>query len=148
MRNFLLLAILFMVISAGSANAQNNKVIDTPQNLTKADFLAKVANYKNTGEEWKYLGDKPCIIDFYADWCAPCRKVAPILAELAKEYKGEIYVYKINVDKEKELAADFGVSSIPTLIFCPIGENPQVAQGALPKADLIEAIETVLLKKN
>ncbi len=148
MRNFLLLAILFMVISAGSANAQNNKVIDTPQNLTKADFLAKVANYKNTGEEWKYLGDKPCIIDFYADWCAPCRKVAPILAELAKEYKGEIYVYKINVDKEKELAADFGVSSIPTLIFCPIGENPQVAQGALPKAELIEAIETVLLKKN
>ncbi len=115
--------------------------------LTKADFLAKVVNYEKNPTEWIYLGDKPCLIDFYASWCGPCKRLAPVLDELAQEYAGEIYIYKIDTEKERELAAVFGVRSIPTLLFCPMGENPQIAQGALPKEQLKEAIDKVLLKK-
>ena len=116
--------------------------------ITKAEFLKKVANYEANPTEWKYLGDKPCIVDFYTTWCGPCKRLAPIMDELAKEYAGEIYIYKVDTDKEQELAAVFGIRSIPTLLFCPIGENPQIAQGALPKEQLKEAIEKVLLKRN
>ena len=115
--------------------------------LTKAEFLAKVANYEANPTEWKYLGDKPCIIDFYADWCAPCKTIAPILEDLAKEYDGQIYIYKINTEEEQELAAAFGIRSIPTILFCPMGENPQMAQGAMLKDAFKQAIEEVLLKK-
>jgi len=115
--------------------------------LTKAEFLTKVANYEANPAEWKYLGDKPCIIDFYADWCGPCRAVAPILEELAREYHGQIYIYKVDTEKERELAAAFGIRSIPTFLFCPMGEQPQMAQGALPKETFRKAIEEVLLKK-
>lgn len=115
--------------------------------ITKDDFLAKVANYEANPTEWIYLGDKPCIVDFYANWCGPCKRLAPILDELAKEYAGEIYIYKVDTEKERELAAVFGIRSIPTLLFCPMGENPQMAQGALPKEQLKEAIDKVLLKK-
>ncbi len=116
--------------------------------ITKAEFLKKVANYEANPTEWKYLGDKPCIVDFYTTWCGPCKRLAPIMDELAKEYAGEIYIYKVDTDKEQELAAVFGIRSIPTLLFCPMGENPQIAQGALPKEQLKEAIEKVLLKRN
>lgn len=115
--------------------------------LTKEEFLKKVVDYENNPTEWKYLGDKPAIIDFYADWCGPCKMIAPVLEELAKEYDGEIYIYKIDTEKEQELAAAFGIRSIPTLLFVPMDEAPQMAQGALPKATFKEAIETVLLKK-
>ena len=115
--------------------------------LTKAEFLTKVVNYETNQDKWEYLGDKPCLIDFYATWCGPCKVIAPILEELAAEYAGQIYIYKIDTEKERELAAAFGIRSIPTLLFCPMGENPQMAQGALPKETLKEAIETVLLKK-
>ncbi|MBP1637636.1 MAG: thioredoxin [Bacteroidetes bacterium] len=115
--------------------------------LTKAEFLKKVANYETNPTEWKYLGDKPCIIDFYADWCGPCKVVAPILEDLAAEYDGQIYVYKINTEEEQELASAFGIRSIPSLLFVPMGDKPQMAQGALPKANLKEAIDNVLLKK-
>lgn len=115
--------------------------------LTKADFLTKVMDFENNPKEWKYLGEKPCIIDFYADWCGPCKMVAPILEELANEYGDEIYIYKVDTEKEQELAAAFGIRSIPSLLFVPMDEAPQMAQGALPKASLKEAIETVLLKK-
>lgn len=115
--------------------------------LTKSEFLSKVANYEENPEKWEYLGDKPCLIDFYADWCGPCKMVAPILEELAEEYEDEIYIYKIDTEKEQELSMAFGVRSIPTLLFCPIGEDPQMAAGALPKATLKEVIDEVLLKK-
>ncbi|MDD2286711.1 MAG: thioredoxin [Paludibacter sp.] len=115
--------------------------------LTKAEFLQKVANYETSPTEWKYLGDKPCIIDFYADWCGPCKAIAPVLEELAKEYDGQIYIYKVDTEKEQELAAAFGIRSIPSLLFCPIGEQPQMAQGALPKETFKKAIDEVLLKK-
>ena len=115
--------------------------------LNKADFLSKVYNYEKNQTEWVYEGNKPAIIDFYADWCGPCKKVAPILKELAAEYKGEIIIYKINVDNEKELAQAFGIQSIPTLLFIPATGKPQIAQGALSKEQFIEQINNFLLKK-
>lgn len=116
--------------------------------LTRADFLTKVANFEANPSEWVYLGDKPCIIDFYADWCGPCKMVAPILEELANEYDGEIYIYKVDTEAEQQLAAEFGIRSIPSLLFVPMGEAPQMAQGALPKDAFKQAIEDVLLKKS
>lgn len=114
--------------------------------LTKADFLTKVANYEKNPQTWEYLGDKPAIIDFYADWCGPCKMVAPILEQLAAEYEGQIYIYKVDTEAEQELAADFGIRSIPTLLFVPLNEAPQMAQGALPKDAFKQAIDEVLLK--
>ena len=114
--------------------------------LTKADFLTKVVNYEKNPEKWEYLGDKPAIIDFYADWCGPCKMIAPILEELAVEYEDQIYIYKIDTEAEQELAAAFGIRSIPTLLFVPMGEAPQMAQGALPKDAFKQAINEVLLK--
>ena len=115
-------------------------------NLTKAEFISKVANYEQSPDNWVYLGDKPCIIDFYADWCGPCKMVAPILEELAEEYKDEIYIYKVDTEAEQELSAAFGIRSIPSFLFCPMGEKPQMAQGALPKDGFKQAIKEVLLK--
>ena len=115
--------------------------------LTKTEFLSKVVNFEKNPTEWKYLGDKPCIIDFYASWCGPCKTIAPILEDLAKEYDGQIYIYKINTEEEQELAAAFGIRSIPTILFCPMKGDPQMAQGALPKETFKEAITGVLLNK-
>ncbi|MBP6231416.1 MAG: thioredoxin [Paludibacteraceae bacterium] len=125
----------------------NNTLIMKPIYLTKAEFLKKVVNYEESPNEWKYLGDKPAIIDFYASWCGPCKMIAPILDELAAEYAGEIYIYKIDTEQEQELAAAFGIQSIPTLLLVPMNENPQVIRGALPKAQFKEAIDKTLLKK-
>jgi thioredoxin len=115
--------------------------------LTKAEFLAKVANYEKEPNEWRYIGDKPCIVDFYATWCGPCKMIAPILEELAKEYNGQIYIYKVDTGEEQDLANAFGIRSIPSLLFCPMKGKPQMAQGALPKDAMVKAINEVLLKK-
>ncbi|MBP1672367.1 MAG: thioredoxin [Bacteroidetes bacterium] len=115
--------------------------------LTKADFLKRVVDYENSPSEWNYLGDKPAIIDFYADWCGPCKQVGPILEELAEEYEGKLYIYKINTDVEQELAGAFGIQSIPTLLFVPLNEQPQMAMGALPKSTLKDVITNVLSVK-
>lgn len=115
--------------------------------LTKEEFLKKVANYEASPQEWNFLGDKPCIVDFYADWCGPCKMIAPILEELAAEYTGKIDIYKVDTEAEKELAAAFGIRSIPSLLFCPMGEQPQMAKGAMGKQDFKKAINEVLLKK-
>ncbi|MDD2584951.1 MAG: thioredoxin [Bacteroidales bacterium] len=115
--------------------------------LTKEDFLTKVANYEADPTTWKYLGDKPAIIDFYADWCGPCKTIAPILDELAKEYENDIYIYKVNTEQEQELAGAFGIRSIPSILFVPMEGQPQMAMGALPKTSFKEAIDQVLLGK-
>lgn len=119
-----------------------------PIHLTRADFLNKVANFEKNPDQWVYLGDKPAIIDFYADWCGPCKMIAPILEELAEEYDGQIYIYKVDTEAEQQLAAEFGIRSIPSLLFVPMNEAPQMAQGALPKDAFKQAIEEVLLKKS
>ncbi len=116
------------------------------EHLTKETFLKKVFDYENN-KEWNFAGELPCIIDFYADWCGPCKMVSPILEELAEEYEGKINVYKIDTEAEQELAGAFGIRSIPSLLFCPKDDQPQMAQGALPKDALKEAIENVLLKE-
>ena len=115
------------------------------EHLTKQTFLEKVFNYE-TNKEWKFEGKLPCIIDFYADWCQPCKIVAPILEELAVEFEGKINIYKVNTEQEVELASAFGIRSIPSMLFCPAEGQPQMAVGALPKETLIQAINDVLLK--
>ena len=111
--------------------------------LNKATFLEKVFDYENN-KEWKFKGDKPCIIDFYADWCGPCKMIAPILEELSEEYKDKVDIYKIDTEVEQELAAAFAVRSIPTMLFCPMEGQPQMSQGALPKHELVKVIKDVL----
>ncbi len=116
-----------------------------PEHLTKETFLEKIFNYeKNT--EWKFEGELPCLIDFYADWCGPCKMVAPVMEELAEEYKDKVNIYKIDTEAEQELAAAFGIQSIPSLLFIPKEGKPQMAVGALPKESLVEVIEKELLK--
>ena len=136
---------LFIVVSVYAAEPAG-KDTAKPIELTKAAFLEKVFNYENNPEVWKYTGDKPAIVDFYATWCGPCRVTSPILKELAAEYGGEIYIYKVDVDKEPELARMFGVQSIPTFLFIPMDEQPQMGMGALPKKSFKEVIDTFLLK--
>lgn len=113
------------------------------EHLTLETFKTKVFNFE-TNKEWKFEGSKPAIIDFYADWCAPCRMVAPILEELKDEYGEKLDIYKINTENERELAGMFGVQSIPSLLFIPSTGQPQMAMGALPKETFKKAISDVL----
>lgn len=117
------------------------------EHLTKETFLKKVYDYEQN-KEWKYEGALPAIIDFYADWCGPCRTVAPVLEQLSKEYEGKITIYKVDTEAEQELAAVFGIRSIPSLLFIPKEGKPQMAMGALPKESFVQAIDNVLLGKN
>lgn len=112
--------------------------------ITKADFLKKVYDFEKNPDEWKYLGSQPAIVDFYADWCGPCRQLSPVLDELAKEYSGELTIYKVNVDNERGLATFFGIRSIPTLLFIPMKGKPQRSLGALSKTELKGIIKDVL----
>lgn len=138
---------------ASSTRNETTEATTKPENkmktihLTKTEFLSKVVNYEANPNEWKYLGDKPAIIDFYASWCGPCKAIAPVLEELAAEYDGQIYIYKIDTEQEQELAAAFGIRSIPSLLFVPMEGKPQMAQGAMPKASFKEAIDKFLLNK-
>lgn len=133
-----------------NSNANSDRVTATEDSkvihLTKAEFLEKVYNFEKNPDEWKYEGDKPAIVDFYATWCGPCKMVAPILDELAKEYDGQIVIYKVDTDKEAELASVFGIRSIPSILFIPMSGKPEMAQGALPKEAFKKAIDEFLLK--
>ena len=153
---FAAILLAFKLLAFAGENKENKTVYNEQQktekkmgtiHLTKAEFLSKVANFEANPTEWKYLGDKPCIIDFYAAWCGPCKVVAPILEDLAKEYEGQIYIYKVDTEAEQELAGAFGIRSIPSILFCPMNAAPQMAQGALPKDSFKKAIVEVLLKK-
>lgn len=117
------------------------------EHLTLETFKSKIFNWEKN-KEWVFEGKLPAIVDFYADWCAPCRMIAPIMEELAKEYEGRLDIYKINTEKEPDLAGIFGISSIPSVLFIPLDEKPQLSVGALPKTAFIEAIEGILLKKS
>ena len=112
--------------------------------ITKADFLKKVYDFEKNPDEWKYLGSQPAIVDFYADWCGPCRQLSPVLDELAKEYSGKLTIYKVNVDNERGLATFFGIRSIPSLLFIPMKGKPQRSLGALSKTELKGIIKDVL----
>lgn len=156
MKKILMLSLMIAVslTSCQSKETEKNNEVKTIKektmgtiHLTKEEFLKKVVNYETSPNEWKYLGDKPCLIDFYADWCGPCKAVAPVLEELAREYDGQIYIYKIDTDKEQELAGVFGIRSIPSLLFVPMTGQPQMSMGAMPKNQLKEAIDKVLLAK-
>jgi thioredoxin 1 len=139
---FAILGIIFTAWASEPNNAKNSKTIV----LNTKSFSEKVFDFNNE-TEWKYKGDKPAIIDFWAAWCGPCRRVAPLLEEIAAEYGGEIYVYKVNVDEEVELARAFGIRSIPTILFVPMEGTPQASLGAVPKNQLKKSIETLLLNK-
>lgn len=146
MKKILLLAFTALFINVVFAGELMSEKKDSPvKHLTKQEFIEKVYNYEKNPDKWIYEGNMPAIIDFYATWCGPCKVIAPVLEELAKEYAGKIVVYKIDTDKERELAAAFGISSIPTLLFIPAKGDPQVAQGALPKESLKRAIDEFLL---
>ena len=113
------------------------------EHLNMDTFKSKVFDFeKNT--DWKFEGDKPAVIDFYADWCGPCKMVAPILEELSKEYEGKIDIYKVDTEAEQELAGLFGVRSIPSILFIPMSDKPQMAAGALPKDTFKQAFADVL----
>lgn len=114
-------------------------------NLTKGGFLRKVANYEANPTEWKFLGDKPALIDFYASWCGPCKALSPVLDELAKEFDGKVDIYKVNVDNEKELTSLFRIRSVPTLVFVPMQGDPQVSAGALNRIQLRQALNNLLV---
>jgi len=113
------------------------------ESLTKESFLQKVFNYEQN-KEWKFEGKLPCIIDFYADWCRPCKMVEPILKELAQEYQGKLNIYRVDTQAQQELAAAFGIQSIPSILFVPLNDKPQMAVGALPKKALEKAIKEIL----
>jgi len=120
----------------------HEKMIMT-ENLTKQTFLEKVFNYEKN-KDWMYEGKLPAIIDFYADWCGPCKMIAPVLEELSNEYAGKINIYKVDTEAEQELAAAFAIRSIPSMLFIPMSEQPQMANGALPKQELHKLIKEVL----
>lgn len=135
----LIIAIAFATIFAFSAQAQ--EVIE----LNKQQFLEKVWNYESNPDAWQYNGTLPCVIDFNAKWCGPCRKMEPILKDMARKYDGKIIIYKVDVDKEKELASLFGISSIPAFLFCPTEGDPRGTMGAYPADEFEKIIRTVLL---
>ncbi|MBO5962857.1 MAG: thioredoxin fold domain-containing protein [Bacteroidales bacterium] len=143
MKKIISFAALALLISLSASVFAQKKPIE----IGKKEFLTKVANYETNPTTWQYLGDKPAIIDFYADWCKPCKLVEQPLKELAKEYEGKIYIYKVNVDKHKDLAKEIGISSIPTMIFAPIGKDPQILMGAKSKEELKKYIDEILLGK-
>jgi thioredoxin len=142
--------------SKGMVSAEANTAVAAniqPVHITKDDFVKLVMDYKTNPETWKFAGKKPCLVDFYADWCGPCKISSPILDELSREYAGKIDIYKVNIDQERELASLFNVQSIPTFLFCPMEGNPTISSGIANTADATkqmfrEQINQLLLKNN
>ena len=119
-----------------------------PEYLTAKMFKEKIWNYESNPEQWVYNGDLPCVVDFYADWCKPCKMVAPIMDDLADYYDGKVRIYKVNTDEQQELAAVFQVRSIPSILFAPMDGKPAMQAGAMSKEDYIRIIDEYVLKVN
>ncbi len=151
MKKTIFFSLVIISIAFSSCNAVNpgSKVENSSGKadvsaLSNAMFKKLVFNY-DINKEWKFEGSKPVLIDFYADWCPPCRKLSPLVEEIAKEYQGKIVVYKVDTDKEKDLAQSLGITNLPTLLFIPIKGNPQVTLGLIPKETIVNKINGLLL---
>ncbi len=114
-------------------------------NLTSKDFIAKVGDFASDPKGWKYIGDKPCIVDFYAPWCRYCKNLEPLLVEMSKLYDGQLYIYKVDVDQEADLEAAFNIRTIPTLLLCPTNKPWSLTLGVLTKQQLKELIDTQVM---
>ncbi len=130
-----------------SKNSKDKESTSQIIHLTLNSFKEKVWDFEKNPDKWVYEGDKPCIIDFYANWCGPCKKQTPILEEVAKENSNSLIIYKINIDKEQTLAQIFNAYQIPALLFVPLNSTPQMAIGLMPKETLVEAMNKVLFNK-
>ena len=155
MKNYSLLAVtLFMLVVVSCSSVGGNKTESTSAGLKEGVvnqmstemFRTLVYDYQKNPTDWKYAGTQPCIIDFYADWCRPCKMVAPVMEELAQQYKGKVVFYKVNVDQEKELAQIFNIQSIPAILYVPSNGKPQMAVGMSGKEEYIQQIQSLLLK--
>ena len=147
MKNLIGSLVFILVMTMSSGYAQDEEQIK-PEHLTVETFKEKVFDYEKNPDKWVFEGDKPCVIDFYADWCKPCKLIAPIMEELANEYEGEVIIYKVNTEQQRELSKIFGIRSIPSVLFVPMEGQPQMSQGALPKESFKQAIDEFLLGKN
>ena len=145
MKKTILLAMVILATTF-TACAQDKKDESKVKQLTYKEFLKKVWNFENNPNTFVYKGKLPAVIDFYADWCGPCRRVAPIMEQMAEDYEGKLLVYKVNVSEEKDLAAVFQVRSIPMVLFIPVKGNPMMQVGALPESEYRETVEEFLIK--
>ena len=145
MKKSILIAITILAFGF-MANAQEEKKEPKVKHLTYSEFIRKVWDFEKDPNTFKYKGKLPAIVDFYADWCSPCRRVAPIMEKLAEEYDGKLLVYKVNVDQEKDLSAAFQVKSIPMVLFIPMEGQPMMQVGALPEEGYRKVVEEQLVK--
>jgi thioredoxin len=132
--------------AADGGSTSNDTKAGKLEHLTAQTFRLKIMDYEKNPQQWVFEGDKPAIVDFYADWCRPCRMIAPLLEELAVEYQGKINVYKVDTDAQRELASVFGIESLPTVLFIPMQGKPSSQKGALPKESYKKIIDEFLLK--
>ena len=137
---------MIILATAFTANAQEEKKESMVIHLTYKEFLKKVWNFEKDPNTFNYKGKLPAIVDFYADWCGPCRRVAPIMEKLAEEYDGKLLVYKVNTDQERELATAFNIKSIPMVLFIPMEGQPMMQVGAMQEAEYKKVVEEQLLK--
>lgn len=140
MRRMILIAFLSLVVFAGLR-------ADDVRYLTTAQFSERIFDYKNN-KDWKFKGDKPCVIDFYTTWCGPCKRLAPIMEELSQTYCDQVVFYKVDTERERELAYLFGINSIPQVLYIPMEGKPMLLQGLYPKENIVQIIEEFLLKKD
>ena len=140
MRRMILIAFLSLVVLAGLR-------ADDVRYLTTAQFSERIFDYKNN-KDWKFKGDKPCVIDFYTTWCGPCKRLAPIMEELSQTYCDQVVFYKVDTERERELAYLFGINSIPQVLYIPMAGKPMLLQGLYPKENIVQIIEEFLLKKD